>query len=148
VTECPWASFDPEGRERVGGTWDLFVPRHPFRTPTCTRSRTRGGLEPDEASAPGRHRDYIEDTAHEDGTFDTIRFGHRVARLDWSSDDHRWSVSAERTLESGEVEPVELTCSFVMSCTGYYRYDRGYLPEWEEWTATAARSSTPVLAGD
>ena len=134
VTECPWASFAIlEGRDRVGGTWDLF--RYPgIRSDSdmYTFSYPWRPWNSDEGIGSGGDiRDYIEDTAHEDGTFDTIRFGHRVTRLDWSSDDHRWSVSAERTLESGEVEPVELTCSFVMSCTGYYRYDRGYLPEWE-----------------
>lgn len=134
VTECPWASFAIlEGRERVGGTWDLF--RYPgIRSDSdmYTFSYPWRPWNSDEGIGSGGDiRDYIEDTAHEDGTFDTIRFGHRVTRLDWSSDDHRWNVSAERTLESGEVEPVELTCSFVMSCTGYYRYDRGYLPEWE-----------------
>lgn len=27
-------------------------------------------------------------------------------------------------------EPVNLTCGFIFSCTGYYRYDRGYLPDF------------------
>ncbi len=29
------------------------------------------------------------------------------------------------------MEPVELTCSFLFSCSGYYRYDHGYLPDFE-----------------
>lgn len=28
-------------------------------------------------------------------------------------------------------EPVELTASFLFSCSGYYRYDRGHLPDFE-----------------
>ncbi len=46
---------------------------------------------------------------------------------DWSTDDARWRVTAERT-DTGET--VELTCGFLFSCTGYYRYDHGYLPDF------------------
>ena len=48
-------------------------------------------------------------------------------RAEWSSDDARWTVDAERT-DTGET--VQLTCSFLFTCTGYYRYDEGYTPEF------------------
>ena len=35
-----------------------------------------------------------------------------------------------------------MPCGFLLLCTGYYRYDRGYAPEFEGWSASAARSST------
>jgi len=54
-----------------------------------------------------------------------IRFGHRVLGAEWSSEDARWTVRAEY-----EGEPVELTCDFLHSCTGYYRYDEGHSPEF------------------
>ncbi|MCL4147733.1 UNVERIFIED_CONTAM: hypothetical protein GTU68_032720 [Idotea baltica] len=56
-------------------------------------------------------------------------FAFRVLlSISWDSDDARWSVVAERT-DTGE--RVELTCGFVMSCSGYYRYDHGYTPEFD-----------------
>jgi len=50
-----------------------------------------------------------------------------VVRADWHGDEDRWHVEAERP-DSGE--RVRLTCGFLFSCTGYYRYDHGYLPDF------------------
>jgi cation diffusion facilitator CzcD-associated flavoprotein CzcO len=71
---------------------------------------------------------YIKDTAAADGIDSHIRFGHRVIRAEWSTEDAAWSVSAEN-VHTGET--VDLTCSFIFSCAGYYRYDHGYLPAFE-----------------
>ena len=46
----------------------------------------------------------------------------------WSSAESRWTVEAERT-DTGET--VRLTCGFLWTCSGYYRYDEGYTPEFE-----------------
>jgi len=54
-----------------------------------------------------------------------IRYGHRVVRADWSSADAQWNVEAQRT-DTGEI--VQLSCTFLFSCTGYYRYDQGHVP--------------------
>ena len=65
-----------------------------------------------------------------------IRFHHRVVGADWSTDEARWHVTAERT-DTGET--VELTAGFVFSCTGYYRYDHGYQPDFagiDDFTGT------------
>jgi monooxygenase len=71
---------------------------------------------------------YVRDTASEHGIDGRIRFGHRVVRAEWSTESARWTVEAERT-DTGET--VRLTCGFLLLCTGYYRYDRGYSPEFE-----------------
>jgi cation diffusion facilitator CzcD-associated flavoprotein CzcO len=61
-----------------------------------------------------------------------IRFRHRVVGAEWSSEDARWTVTAERTEPSSDaVETVTLTCSFLYVCSGYYRYDKGYTPPFE-----------------
>ena len=49
------------------------------------------------------------------------------SRAAWSSADARWTVEAERT-DTGET--VALTCGFLFMCSGYYRYDEGYTPEF------------------
>ena len=46
---------------------------------------------------------------------------------EWSSADARWTVEVERG-DTGET--VELTCAFLFTCTGYYRYDEGYTPDF------------------
>jgi len=128
---CPGKSYALlEARGELGGTWDLF--RYPgirsdsdmhtlgyrFKPWTASNSITDGPsiLE------------YVRETAHESEIDDKIRFHHRVVGAAWSSAEARWTVEAERT-DTGET--VRLTCNFLWGCSGYYRYDEGYTPEFE-----------------
>src|SRR5207302_7809073 len=82
----------------------------------------------EEAIADGdRILEYIEETAAVEGIDGHIRFRHRIVAADWSTDDACWNVTAEHT-DTGET--VELTAGFLFSCTGYYRYDHGYRPDF------------------
>lgn len=130
-TNCRWATYAIfEARDAIGGTWDLF--RYPgIRSDSdmFTFSYSFRPWQGRKAIADGDTiRDYIRDTAAESGIDSHIRFGHRITRTEWSTEDSRWTVTAERT-DTGE--EVVLTCSFLFSCTGYYRYDRGYTPDFE-----------------
>jgi monooxygenase len=128
--KCPWAEFAIfEGRGAIGGTWDLF--RYPgIRSDsdmfTLGYSFRPWDGEKSIADGPSILR-YIEDTARETGVDKHIRFHHKVVAADWSSDDGYWRVKAER---SDTNETFELTANFIFSCTGYYRYDQGYTPEF------------------
>jgi cation diffusion facilitator CzcD-associated flavoprotein CzcO len=83
------------------------------------------------AISPGNEiRDYIMAVARDEGIERHIRFRHRVRRASWSSRDAKWTVEAERTLPGGSAEQVTLTCGFLFSCAGYYRYAEGYRPEF------------------
>jgi cation diffusion facilitator CzcD-associated flavoprotein CzcO len=68
---------------------------------------------------------YVRETAAENGIERHIRFNHMVKRASWSSDEARWTVQAD---VNGEA--VQLTCSFLFMCSGYYDYDSGYRPEF------------------
>jgi cation diffusion facilitator CzcD-associated flavoprotein CzcO len=129
-TECPWASYAVfEARAAIGGTWDLF--RYPgIRSDSdmYTLGYPFRPWEGDKAIADGASTlQYIKDTAAESGIDQHIRFQHRVTAAAWSTDDACWHVTAERT-DTGEV--VELTAGFIFSCSGYYRYDHGYEPDF------------------
>jgi cation diffusion facilitator CzcD-associated flavoprotein CzcO len=130
TVECPWASFAVlEARHAIGGTWDLF--RYPGVRSDSDMFTFGYELRPwdrDESIGRGADiRQYIEDTARETGVDQHIRFGHKVIGASWSSEEARWTVQAQQT-ETGEV--VTLTADFVHSCAGYYRYDRGYTPDF------------------
>ena len=118
-----------EGREAIGGTWDLF--RYPGIRSDCDMYTLGYNFKPwpgAKAIADGPSiRDYVTTTAAENGIDRHIRFRHRVISAEWSSNDARWTVIAER---GPEKERVVFTCSFLMMCSGYYRYDRGYTPEF------------------
>ncbi len=135
-TSCPWASYAIfEARGAIGGTWDLF--RYPgirsdsdmytlgysFRPWTGEKSIADG----DSILA------YIRETARVEGIDTHIRFHHRIVRAEWSTDEARWHITAERTdpdePDAGP-ETIELTCGFLFSCSGYYRYDQGHQPDF------------------
>src|SRR5438093_1432075 len=71
--------------------------------------------------------DYVRQTASENGIDEKVRFHHRVTSAQWSSDDACWTVEAQRS-DTGET--VRISCSFLLMCSGYYRYDQGYTPEF------------------
>lgn len=127
---CPWASFVVlEARGAIGGTWDLF--RYPgvrsdsdmFTLGYSSKPWQGEGSIADGASI----RRYIEEAATETGVVDHIRFHHRVVAAQWSSDEARWQVTVHRA-DTGAT--VQFTCGFLFACTGYYRYDQGYLPDF------------------
>jgi monooxygenase len=131
TTKCPGKSFAIlEARDAIGGTWDLF--RYPGIRSDSDMFTLGYNFRPwREAKAiadgPSILR-YINETARDHAVDQKIRFNHRVVRVEWSSPDARWTVEAERT-DTGET--VRLTCGFLLSCTGYYRYDEGFTPEFE-----------------
>jgi len=116
-----------EARDVIGGTWDLF--RYPgvrsdsdmYTLGYRFRPWTQGKAI---ADGPSILR-YVRDTAAEAGIGEHVRFGHRVIGASWSSADAQWTV---RALHGAET--VTMTCGFLLMCSGYYRYDQGYLPSF------------------
>ena len=129
-TRCPTKHYTIlEGRSALGGTWDLF--RYPGVRSDSDMYTLGYTFRPwTEAKAiadgPAILR-YIRETAAEYGIDRKIRFGHRVRRAAWSSDDSMWTVEVER---GPDQEIVRFTCSFLFMCSGYYDYARGYTPTW------------------
>lgn len=126
--ECPGKSFAIiEGREAIGGTWDLF--RYPGIRSDSDMHTLGYNFKPwqnPKAIADGPSiRAYVNETADEYGIRPHIRFRHLVRRISWSSDDARWTVEAEH-----DGRTVRLTSRFLLMCAGYYRYTAGYTPEF------------------
>jgi monooxygenase len=131
-TACPDKTYAIlEARENVGGTWDLF--RYPGIRSDSDMYTLGYSFKPwkqAESIADGSAiLSYIRETASEHGIERRIRFRHRVQRAEWSSEECRWNVEAVRT-DTGET--VRLTCGFLFMCSGYYRYDEGYLPSFPD----------------
>jgi monooxygenase len=126
---CPKKTYAIlEGRDRLGGTWDLF--RYPgirsdsdmytlgysFRPWTNAKSIADGPAI----------LSYVRETAEAFGIDRKIRYGQRVLAARWSSKNALWTVKVKQ-VASGET--VELTCSFLYMCAGYYEYEGGYTPD-------------------
>jgi monooxygenase len=119
-----------ENRDSAGGTWDLF--RYPGIRSDSDLHTYGYAFKPwtDEKSIADGPAilDYIRRTASENGIDRKIRFGHRVVRASWSSDEALWTVQAQRN-DTGET--VSVKCSWLFAAAGYYRYEQGYLPVFE-----------------
>ena len=72
--------------------------------------------------------DYVRETADEAGIDDRIRFHHRVVAAAWSSDGR--ALDGRGRAHRHGARRVQLTCGFLFMCSGYYRYDEGYTPEF------------------
>jgi cation diffusion facilitator CzcD-associated flavoprotein CzcO len=118
-----------ESRDAIGGTWDLF--RYPGIRSDSDMHTLGFSFKPwkgAKAIADGPSiLEYIRDTAREYGIDRKIRFGHRVISASWSSETSTWTVDVKKTA-TGEV--VQLTCRFLLMCSGYYDYQAGYTPEF------------------
>jgi monooxygenase len=128
---CPAKSYAIlEARDCIGGTWDLF--RYPgirsdsdmFTLGYSFRPWTEAKAIADGPSILS----YVRQTAEDHGVDRQIRFHHRVVRAEWSTADGRWTVEAQR---SDTHETVRISCGFLLMCSGYYRYDEGYTPDFE-----------------
>ncbi len=119
-----------EARAAMGGTWDLF--RYPgIRSDSDMFTlgySFRPWTDPQSIADGASIRRYVEETAREYGVDSRIRYHHRVLAAEWSSEEARWTVTAERT-DTGE--QLTLTCSWLSVCSGYYRYDEGFTPRFE-----------------
>jgi monooxygenase len=127
---CPSRRFAIlEGREAMGGTWDLF--RYPGIRSDSDMYTLGYNFKPwsdPQAIADGPSiRRYIQETAAEHGVDRLIRYRHRVIEANWCSASATWQLLVQRG-EEGEL--LRMSCQFLMMCTGYYRYEAGYTPEF------------------
>jgi cation diffusion facilitator CzcD-associated flavoprotein CzcO len=121
-----------EGRGAIGGTWDLF--RYPGIRSDSDMYTLGYRFKPwrnAKAIADGPSiRNYVVETAAENGIDKHIRFHHQVKRAAWSSVDARWTVESEAGAGATKTI-VRFTCNFLFMCAGYYDYSQGYLPQFE-----------------
>jgi cation diffusion facilitator CzcD-associated flavoprotein CzcO len=127
---CPEKSYViVESRTDLGGTWDLF--RYPgIRSDSdlFTFGYEFKIWDSERAIADGESiKAYIAETAREHGIDKNIRYQHRVVQSRWSTENARWHTEVER-VDTGE--KFVLVSKWLFSATGYYRYDKGFSPEF------------------
>lgn len=123
-----------EGRENIGGTWDLF--RYPgIRSDSDLHTF---GYE----FKPWRHEnaiadahlilEYLQETVDEHSLGPLVRTGHRVRRAEWSSAESKWSLTVETTdFASGAASTRMIKAGWVFAASGYYNYAEGYSPTFK-----------------
>ncbi len=131
VTEFPDGKLAVlESRGAIGGTWDLF------RYPGIRSDSDMLTLGYDFRPWPGVKsladgpaiRDYVRDTAREYGIDERIQFKSRMLAMDFSTDEDIWTLTI-KNIEDGSRRIMRTR--FVLSCAGYYSYDKAYDPHFE-----------------
>lgn len=117
-----------ESRDAIGGTWDLF--RYPGIRSDSDMYTFSFAFKPwtdGKVFADGDDiRNYVQETAEENGIDKHIRFQRRAVSANWDSQKARWIVQVEH---AGARETY--TCRFMVMCSGYYRYEQGHMPHFE-----------------
>jgi len=132
-----------ESRDRLGGTWDLF--RYPGMRSDSDMHTMGYRFRPwagNAAMATGEAiLDYVTQTATERGIHYLVRYGHKLVSADWSDTLARWTLTIEvrsgipEAVGIGADQPIQrvtLRCRVLHLCAGYYRYDAGYRPTFQD----------------
>jgi cation diffusion facilitator CzcD-associated flavoprotein CzcO len=118
-----------ERRNAIGGTWDLF--RYPgIRSDSDMFSfgyKFRPWNELKVLADGPSIRKYVTETAQQYGVDKKIQYGLKILSANWSSEQKLWTLTA---LHEASGEQRTFRASFLVSCTGYYNYDKGYLPHF------------------
>jgi len=127
-TDCPDKNYVIlEGRQNIGGTWDLF--RYPGIRSDSDMYTFGFAFKPwrsPQAIAPRESIvQYLDEAVKEEGIDAYIQFEHKLLKAAWSSAATLWSLSV---LTPGSNSPQVFTCSFLSLCMGYYDYENGYSP--------------------
>ncbi len=116
-----------EARADLGGTWDLF--RYPGIRSDSDMYTFGYNFRPwvdGKVFADGPAiRNYVRATADESGITERIQFRTRVTAVNWDTQSARWTITAQH----GDETQI-WRARFLMLCSGYYRYEAGYLPDF------------------
>ena len=114
-----------EGRDSIGGTWDLF--QYPGIRSDSDMHTLGFRFKPwlhDKSIADGPSiLNYLYETIDEYELSKNILLNHKVNSANWNSNDSIWELEI---LENNIVK--KMTCNFLFLCGGYYSYTEPHMP--------------------
>jgi len=117
-----------EMKDTFGGTWETH--KYPgVRSDSDLYTfgyRFKPWVGPPVASAEEILK-YMGEVIEENAIDRHIRYGHRIVRCSFSSEDNLWRVEATRLADDTDVT---FTCDFLWMCQGYYDHEKPYVPDW------------------
>ena len=128
---CPQKTFTIlEGRENIGGTWDLF--KYPgIRSDSDMHTmgfRFKPWTEPKTIADGPSIIKYLKEALEENNLEEKIQFQKKVLSSSWNTSEALWTLE----VEDQSSKSIELmTCNILYLCGGYYNYDEGYTPEFK-----------------
>ncbi|TNC81938.1 MAG: FAD-containing monooxygenase EthA [Oleiphilus sp.] len=126
----PHSSFAViEGRKNIGGTWDLF--KYPGIRSDSDMYTFAYSFKPwrerEYIATAERIQHYLHELVQDEQLDHYIRFQQKVKSANWDSNTNRWLV----TITRGDGEEYHIAAKFFACCSGYYNYEKGYLPDFE-----------------
>ena len=126
---CPNKSFEIlEGRESLGGTWDLF--KYPGIRSDSDMHTLGFKFKPwihNKSIADGPSiLKYMNETVDEFKLRDNILINHNVTCANWNSDKSIWELEIK-----DKDQFKNMTCRFLFLCGGYYSYTKPHMPHFK-----------------
>ena len=126
---CPNKSFSIlEGRDNIGGTWDLF--KYPGIRSDSDMHTLGFRFKPwihDKSIADGPSiMEYLYETIDEYKLKDNILLNRKVSSANWDSEKSLWELEIK---ENNQL--VNMTCNFLFLCGGYYSYTKPHMPDFK-----------------
>jgi cation diffusion facilitator CzcD-associated flavoprotein CzcO len=126
---CPNKSFVIlEGRESLGGTWDLF--KYPGIRSDSDMHTLGFKFKPwihNKSIADGPSiLKYLNETVDEFKLRDNILLNHNVTCANWNSDKSIWELEIK-----DKDQFKNMTCRFLFLCGGYYSYTKPHMPNFK-----------------
>jgi monooxygenase len=114
-----------EGRESLGGTWDLF--KYPgIRSDSDMHTlgfRFKPWIHKKSIADGPSILEYLNETVDQYDLRKKILFNQKVISSNWISKKSIWELTV---MNDGQEE--SMTCNFLFLCGGYYSYDKPYMP--------------------
>ena len=138
---CPDKSFAIlEGREALGGTWDLF--KYPGVRSDSDMHTLGFRFKPwihKKAIADGPSiLKYLNETVDDYNLREEITYNQKVIASNWVSDSSIWELTVD---DNGQ--EISMSCNFLFLCGGYYSYDKPYMPDFPGMDAFNGRVIHP-----
>jgi monooxygenase len=126
---CPNKSFlILEGRDNVGGTWDLF--KYPGIRSDSDMHTLGYRFKPwihDKSIADGPSiLEYIKETIDENNLINDIHLKNKVSSANWNTKKSIWELEVKE-----EENLKKITCNFLFLCGGYYSYTKPHMPHFK-----------------
>ena len=143
---CPNKSFCIlEGRDGIGGTWDLF--KYPGIRSDSDMHTLGYRFKPwihDKSIADGASiLEYIKETIEENDLRKDILVNHKVKSSNWNSHKNVWELEID---ENDKLK--HITCNFLFLCGGYYSYTKPHMPSFKNQENFAGQIIHPQFWSD
>ena len=125
---CPEKTFAIlEGRESLGGTWDLF--KYPgVRSDSDMHTlgfRFKPWIHKKSIADGPSILKYLNETVDDYHLRDKITYNQKVIASNWVSDTSTWELTVD---DNGQ--ELSMSCNFLFLCGGYYSYDKPFMPDF------------------